>query len=112
MYRLITQGGGGAGSASEALDPARFCAVLQEHRRDLTPPSSRTKWTRRVPHPVLTGHAAKSTGATSPHPSTLLPYFLLAVAVERTRVPPPCRSCSWVRLGTGTRIGSPLEHPL
>jgi len=25
------------------------------------PPSSRTKWTRRVPHPVLIGHAASLT---------------------------------------------------
>jgi hypothetical protein len=29
-------------------------------RRRVPPPPSRTKWTRRVPHPVLSGHAASS----------------------------------------------------
>ena len=43
----------GDATASLALEVQSF---LQEH-----PPPPRTKWTRRVPHPVLSGHAASLT---------------------------------------------------
>jgi hypothetical protein len=33
-------------------------AVAARERLPPPPPAPRTKWTRRVPHPVLTGHAA------------------------------------------------------
>ena len=39
-------------------------AVAARERLPPPPPAPRTKWTRRVPHPVLTGHAASLT-----HPS-------------------------------------------
>jgi hypothetical protein len=62
---LVTRapGRGGAGPLErdpEAEDPL---PVEEEEEADLAPqapppPLSRTKWTRRVPHPVLIGHAA------------------------------------------------------
>ena len=38
---------------------ATFPAPIQKLAGE--PPPSRTKWTRRVPHPVLIGHAASRT---------------------------------------------------
>ena len=35
--------------------------LSQLREQQAPPPSSRTKWTRRVPHPVLIGHAASLT---------------------------------------------------
>ena len=32
-----------------------------DFKEKMPPPPSRTKWTRRVPHPVLIGHAASLT---------------------------------------------------
>jgi len=37
-------------------------------RRGGTPPPPRTKWTRRVPYPVLIGHAASLTQVEMPEP--------------------------------------------
>ena len=39
----------------------KLVAALHCFNADVTPPSPRTKWTRRVPHPVLIGHAASLT---------------------------------------------------
>ena len=45
---------GARGSGARRVVRARVC-------RRLPPPSPRTNWTRRVPHPVLFGHAASLT---------------------------------------------------
>jgi len=42
------------------------------------PPPSRTKWTRRAPHPVLIGHAASL-----PRTSTALPALLARAGPRR-----------------------------
>ena len=49
------------------------------------PPPPRTKWTRRVPHPVLIGHAASLT------PYTRLPREARA-SLSDTHPPPPCEA--------------------
>ena len=51
--------GGGAGPAQRGF---RFDGD-SEDGTDSAPPPPRTKWTRRVPHPVLIGHAASFTPA-------------------------------------------------
>ena len=43
------------------------------------PPPSRTKWTRRVPHPVLIGHAASLAG----HPRAQLPEIRHSVRIKQ-----------------------------
>jgi len=98
-------------------------AALRKARRALAPadplrspsapsrPPSRTKWTRRVPHPVLIGHAASLTPYSlapsrppSPHPLSL----------PRTpRAPPPTvrtlprQGTGWVRPVPSTRCTRP-----
>ena len=61
-------GGGVRGAAERALELMQALPP--------PPPSSRTKWTRRVPHPVLIGHAASLTPYKSdtprPSPRTLM----------------------------------------
>ena len=50
--------------APRAGRPCRVALGRQEvllHQRPPPPPPPRTKWTRRVPHPVLIGHAASLT---------------------------------------------------
>ena len=49
VVRMVT-----GDNARTATAIARKCGILH-------PPPSRTKWTRRVPHPVLIGHAASLT---------------------------------------------------
>ena len=57
-------------SFSETLSTLKFAqrakliktrAIVNEVRPPAPPLPSRTKWTRRVPHPVLIGHAASLT---------------------------------------------------
>jgi len=60
-------GGGGAAGGGAAARPARFPRVYHRAPRfegleAPPPPSPRTKWTRRVPHPVLIGHASSLRG--------------------------------------------------
>jgi hypothetical protein len=74
------------------------------------PPPPRTKWTRRVPHPVLIGHAASLTYARSAPPRPTR-----APARAPLRAPTPLRACSsgerawgavaWTARG-GERTGS------
>ena len=51
-----------SGPGSPSTPSARRCAALRRTAHP-PPPSSRTKWTRRVPHPVLIGHAALQSAA-------------------------------------------------
>ena len=44
-----------AGTVSALLAAEGYACV---HALQVPPPSPRTKWTRRVPHPVLTGHVS------------------------------------------------------
>ena len=65
---LCTGGrGGGGGGSSRTLRTHRrsACSAWSRTRRAGPPafPPPRTKWTRRVPHPVLIGHAASHTRA-------------------------------------------------
>ena len=55
---------GGEARLSAALSRA-FQRVAQEGAGDFSAPPPRTKWTRRVPHPVLIGHAASLSQVTS-----------------------------------------------
>jgi hypothetical protein len=56
-------------------------------------PPSRTKWTRRVPHPVLIGHAMSLTPATDAHAADTTPEAEAAAAAAgaaaATREVPP-----------------------
>jgi len=47
--------------AQEAAAAARLAEAEAARKAPPPPPTSRTKWTRRVPHPVLSGHAASLT---------------------------------------------------
>ena len=77
---------------NQVARPPRACAVVQ-FGPWFTPslswvcsftPSPRTKWTRRVPHPVLIGHAASGLGRCAlPGPPD--------VTVPRHAIDPPCR---------------------
>jgi hypothetical protein len=46
------------------------------HDLRVTPPPPRTKWTRRVPHPVLIGHGTLHDLRVTPRPPTLRPPVL------------------------------------
>ena len=49
---------GGASGAAAGRGPREHPRRLGARGRGRAPPPPRTKWTRRVPHPVLIGHAA------------------------------------------------------
>ena len=55
----------GERSEEEGIIPRALAELLAARRAAEAPPPThtRTKWTRRVPHPVLIGHAASLTGA-------------------------------------------------
>ena len=53
--------GAAAGAHSRAPPKRAREQPADAQRAGTTPPPSRTKWTRRVPHPVLIGHAASLT---------------------------------------------------
>ena len=74
LLRVVGTQGGAAGAAAVPREvpvvrtPLLVGAELQRCREyrlqvalSLSPPPSHTKWTRRVPHPVLIGHAASLT---------------------------------------------------
>ena len=71
-WRSAVHCAGGGGVGEGAAPPGRRGA----RHRPPPPPPPRTKWTRRVPHPVLIGHAA-----------SLTPYGLGA---DRTDTCPAC----------------------
>jgi alpha-tubulin suppressor-like RCC1 family protein len=58
--RVLAAGNGEEGQLGRALEEAEvFCHVFREVPMDSPPPPRCTKWTRRVPHPVLIGHAVQ-----------------------------------------------------
>jgi len=59
-FRAGAAGGGGQPGGGDGGGPTRHY-VPRELFNVSAPPPSRTKWTRRVPHPVLIGHAASLT---------------------------------------------------
>ena len=75
-------------TAPHALTPRRSePGQLRTMTAITSPPPSRTKWTRRVPHPVLIGHAA----LTPAPPSRHSPLPLLHNPKTK-KCPPPCRT--------------------
>ena len=53
--------GEGIGLRRALLQAGQTQPHLPRAEESLNPPPPRTKWTRRVPHPVLIGHAASLT---------------------------------------------------
>ena len=97
------------------------CACARGHRGALRsskrcpppppPPSPRTKWTRRVPHPVLIGHAASLTPYESDTPRPSQAHRVAAIFVFQT----VCAQPTWgemrvrfVRGGGGGRDVRPV----
>ena len=54
----VAGGGGEEGAGHEAEMEEALAALREEVAAGLAPPPPRTKWTRRVPRPVLIGHDA------------------------------------------------------
>ena len=68
---------------------ARRLAPQVPPRPPPPPPPPRTNWTRRVPHPVLIGHAASLT----PYPPRPRPSRRSAAASAPARPASPCSAC-------------------
>jgi hypothetical protein len=92
--------------AARERGAARWQTVYRRAElRELTsqsPPPPRTKWTRRVPHPVLIGHAARpSHPRPLPHPAAAAPASRLTLCRADSQVSPapplPSRT-NWTRL--------------
>jgi len=90
--------------AEEALGALLRAGAAEERARAallVSPPPPRTKWTRRVPHPVLIGHAASlsqvyyvalarsNAAALGAQGETLQTLVDLATAEEGYATPPP-----------------------
>ena len=56
--RVASSGWTAARRASRAASAVKSAASAERGERSGSPPPPRTQWTRRVPHPVLIGHAA------------------------------------------------------
>jgi len=61
VWGAVRTVGAGAGRASRAEVRAEWAVTAPPAEEVSPPPPPRTKWTRRVPHPVLIGHAASLT---------------------------------------------------
>ena len=110
----------GAGAApTRAADAAGTPLFLApETVARAPPPPSRTKWTRRVPHPVLIGHAASFSQVARGEASDRADVWALGItAVEAAagRPPhadkPPARALAQIAAGPPPALSSPPPPP-
>jgi len=75
----------------------------------LAPPPSRTKWTRRVPHPVLIGHAASLSRLSRLVPSVPAEFARFGTAVASLELAPASRSTQEEYAWHEIAVGAPGE---
>ena len=76
MLQPPSGGGGGALGGARRGGQAQAQAQDELFDRDVPPPPPRTKWTRRVPHSVLIGHAASLSQVRNYFAKSSLPHGL------------------------------------